>query len=468
MTSSMAKSGSSRITHMWFNGFCLVSTVLLVATVFLMPLSWVANPRLHHVSLTDTLHVGLCCRGLGDLDPGGCLVFFNDSLRGPYQGGLIAIRIGGAVYGGPDHEVTADWYGVAHRYFRWPDYVVWTLMVRLFYPVLLFSVLPAMWLIPRLVKGHRNRLLSLKRPGVMQPECNISAAAYNIGWWLESAGHKVVGPAARTTVLKYLHEGMISRGTLVRHCIRETARPVAEMRGILEGIDIDEGSAVTQDRLEEAWPEDPSERLKLAETDLECAWHRRAAILVCTRCHAPYCDDCRMTLFRRSYYMCRRCQCSNTGRRLLALIVDCFLVAYGVILPFSMAAFPAGARPPTVSYFLIVYGAIVVCVLRDAVCQGAGPGKRLMGLRVVMARDGVTPLGYGQAFVRSLPFVIPLLPIVEAIVMSGDSQVRRFGDRWAGTLVIDTPARLAKVRERIVTRLAKKGIPPCVGPPGIQ
>lgn len=458
----------SGIGRVWFNRCCIVSVTLLAATLILLPFSWVANPRLHYVSLTDTLHVGLCCRGLRDLDRGGCLVFFNDSLRGPYRGGLISVNIEGVVYGGPDHEVRADWFGVYYRYFRWPDDMVWTLMIRLFYPILLFAVLPTVWLVPRLVGGHRKRMLSLTMQRSVEPKRKMSDAGYDAGWWIESADHRILGPVARTTVLRYLQEEIISINTLVRHCTQETARPVAEMRGMLEGIDIDEGSAVTEDRLEEVWPEDPSECLKLAETDLECAWHGRAAILVCTRCHAPCCDDCQMTLFRRPYYMCRRCQCSNTRRRLLALIIDCCLLGYGVILPCSMAAFQKGAPPPPVSYFLVIYGAIIVYVLRDAICQGAGPGKRLVGLRVVMARDGVTPLGYGQAFIRFLPFVIPLFPIVEAIVMSGDCLVRRFGDRWAGTLVIDTPARLASARAKTTARLARKGIAPCVGPPNIE
>ena len=101
--------------------------------------------------------------------------------------------------------------------------------------------------------------------------------------------------------------------------------------------------------------------------------------------------------------------------------------------------------------------------MRDCALSAArGPGKRAAGLRVVQSKDGKTPLTYGQGIVRWLSQLIPILQSGRCSrVPYRDPLLRRYGDRWAGTRVIDTERKLAKDREKIARRLIKKkGIQP--------
>ena len=101
---------------------------------------------------------------------------------------------------------------------------------------------------------------------------------------------------------------------------------------------------------------------------------------------------------------------------------------------------------------------------RDSLFGGAGIGKRLAGLRVVQTKDGRTPLGYGQGVVRWLSQFIPIFNLVDAVAPYYDPLLRRYGDRWAGTRVLDSDRKLAKDRYKLARRLIKKGVqPPSAG-----
>jgi uncharacterized RDD family membrane protein YckC len=70
---------------------------------------------------------------------------------------------------------------------------------------------------------------------------------------------------------------------------------------------------------------------------------------------------------------------------------------------------------------------------------GGGPGKRLMGLRIVRSADGAYP-GYGTAFARLLAItVLSLVNIVEFISylwMIWDGEKQTWHDKIAGTYVV--------------------------------
>ena len=67
--------------------------------------------------------------------------------------------------------------------------------------------------------------------------------------------------------------------------------------------------------------------------------------------------------------------------------------------------------------------------------------------------------GLGQALVCWLPVLIPVFVLFDFSVPMRDPLMRRYGDRWAGTRVIDTESWLSQVRRRIQERLyRKKGI----------
>jgi uncharacterized RDD family membrane protein YckC len=290
---------------------------------------------------------------------------------------------------------------------------------------------------------------------------------YEIGWYIESADEEIYGPVSRRALRRFLQEKTITPNTLVRHCTQPEARPAADQPGIMEQLSLDAKGSALGDRLAEAWPRKKRDRQALAEDSLLCAWHKRPAVLVCVRCHAPYCDRCRAKPFRKQYYLCRRCQVGMHNRRFVALLVDTGILVYVPLIATVIILVALGTSPTRVPLILnlVQLGAIGLLFLRDSLFGGAGIGKRMTGLRVVQSQDGKTPLTYGQGAVRWLSQFIPIFNLVDAVAPYYDPLLRRYGDRWAGTRVLDTERKLAKDREKIARRLIKKGIqpPPKVG-----
>jgi uncharacterized RDD family membrane protein YckC len=215
---------------------------------------------------------------------------------------------------------------------------------------------------------------------------------------------------------------------------------------------------VTGDRLEELWPKRNKDRQALAESSIMCYRHSRPAVLVCTRCEAPYCSRCRSKPWRIQFYCCRRCQGNHHNRRFVGLLIDGLIYNYlplAVIIPVMSAVGGAAAQVLTYGINAVM---LVLFLFRDAMFRGAGLGKRAMGLRVVRSSDGKTTLGYGQAIVRWSSQLIPVFNLVDAFVVYRDPLLRRYGDRWAKTRVIDTPRALEKARSKARARLLKRGV----------
>lgn len=125
------------------------------------------------------------------------------------------------------------------------------------------------------------------------------------------------------------------------------------------------------------------------------------------------------------------------GSRVLAYLVDS--IVGGVL---SLIPVLGGAL--NFAYFL----------LRDGIGEGQGVGKHLLGIRVVSYPDG-RPISYRDSARRNLVFALPalllLIPvlgrimygvvmalvwIMEICLVLRDPEGRRFGDRWAGTMVV--------------------------------
>jgi hypothetical protein len=113
---------------------------------------------------------------------------------------------------------------------------------------------------------------------------------YEIGWYVESADEETYGPISRQAVRRFLEEKTITPNTLIRHCTEPEAKPAADHRDIMDKLNLDTRGTALGDRLSEAWPRKTRDRQALAEDSIPCAWHRRPAVLVCVRCHAPYCN----------------------------------------------------------------------------------------------------------------------------------------------------------------------------------
>ncbi len=276
------------------------------------------------------------------------------------------------------------------------------------------------------------------------------------GWWIESTDEEIYGPVTTATLTRFLQEGVISPNTAVRHCTDAHSAPIAD-QGFADGLSLT-GTRRTGDTLGEAWPRKSKDRLALARSDVECAYHRRPAILTCIRCLAPYCDKCQMKKKQRTYFMCRKCQASMYNRRFVAYFLDNVLFVmvptYAIGIPVMVAV---GSEVGSTVINLLSFGGAGAFLFRDAALKGAGPGKRLFGLRAVKHNDA-TPLTFGQGFVRSIAHLLPFFNLVDGSVPYRDPLQRRFGDRWGKTRVIDSEAKLDKVRAKASRKLAKKGI----------
>jgi hypothetical protein len=122
----------------FLNCAALASTGLLV---FILAISiFPPNPRDHHVSLKSNFHIGVWRRDSAL----GSLVFFNNGQWGPYSGSIMFIHSNGSVL----EPTSIGWgksWGVYYRHFQWKNGdTLWTLAVSLWYPFLLFALLPVL------------------------------------------------------------------------------------------------------------------------------------------------------------------------------------------------------------------------------------------------------------------------------------------------------------------------------------
>jgi len=128
-----------------FNIASFASAVMLAFTTALWAGAFVLDPCEHHLSITDSFHIGVL-RG-PEHSLVGRLAFFSDDM-GPYQGSIICLSDEEGRPARPIRQIKfGDACGVYYRYFHFLDTggTLWTLMVSLVYPVAAFSLLPAMW-----------------------------------------------------------------------------------------------------------------------------------------------------------------------------------------------------------------------------------------------------------------------------------------------------------------------------------
>jgi uncharacterized RDD family membrane protein YckC len=290
----------------------------------------------------------------------------------------------------------------------------------------------------------------------------ITMDPYEIGWYIESADEEMYGPVSRKSLRLFLEDKTITPNTLVRHCTQPEARPAADQPVIMDQLILDAKGSAIGDKLAEVWPRKNRDRLTLAEGTLPCAWHKKPATLVCVRCHASYCEKCRAKPFRKQFFLCRRCQANMYNRRVVALIIDniIFLTIPVIIVAVIVGFMGIAGTQAVLIINLVQYGSLALLFIRDSLFGGAGLGKRATGLRVVQSQDGKTPLTHRQGFVRWLTYFIPFFNLVDFSVPYRDPLLRRYGDRWAGTRVLDTERKLANVREKLARSLIKKGVQP--------
>src|SRR6266496_317564 len=104
---------------------------------FAMFVSYRLDMKRHGVAVTPSFHFCLF---------GGGAWFYSDEW--PYNGSIIQIN------GQPpiSRKSGLDFPGVYYRYFRFPAHTTWSLMLSLWYPIVLLAILPALWI------SHRRHL----------------------------------------------------------------------------------------------------------------------------------------------------------------------------------------------------------------------------------------------------------------------------------------------------------------------
>ena len=98
------------------------------------------------LSVTRDFHIGIW--GGFDGPPLGGVVFFNNKDYGPYRGSVIVLSGERGNSTVPPREI--GWgpaYGIYYRHFHWlgSGATLWTLVVNIAYPLVLFSIMPAVW-----------------------------------------------------------------------------------------------------------------------------------------------------------------------------------------------------------------------------------------------------------------------------------------------------------------------------------
>jgi len=166
-----------------FNALSLISAVYLLGTVNLWIWSFWADARTQSLSFANDFHVAA---------ERGRLSFFNDKDYGPYRGSIIAIvseewpmeRIFSK------HQAFGETLGIYYRYFRWADSgaVLWTLSISLIYPLILFSLLPAIWIVLRRQQiGERLMVIGQALRDSDDPRREIRLVI-RLYWWMGVLG----------------------------------------------------------------------------------------------------------------------------------------------------------------------------------------------------------------------------------------------------------------------------------------
>ncbi len=129
-----------------FSTASLVSVILLGCTILLWLAAFLPAAD-HSLSVTGDFHIGIWSGFHGS--PSGYIVFFNDKENGPYQGSMISLDGEKGNHNNP--YIKKGWgpgYGVYYCHILWPESgaTLWTLAISFAYPVVLFSILPLIWL----------------------------------------------------------------------------------------------------------------------------------------------------------------------------------------------------------------------------------------------------------------------------------------------------------------------------------
>ena len=118
-----------------------------------------------------------------------------------------------------------------------------------------------------------------------------------------------------------------------------------------------------------------------------------------------------------------------------AWVIDS-LLRLGVYMLLSLVASLLGGVGTGLALLVVFMGEWLYFAFFEAFCNGATPGKKRMGIRVVEHNGG--PLGIEAALVRNLVRFVDSFPLYGLGLISclSSAEFQRLGDRVAGTLVV--------------------------------
>ena len=148
---------------------------------------------------------------------------------------------------------------------------------------------------------------------------------------------------------------------------------------------------------------------------------------------------------------------ASVFQRFSARLVD--LLFMGVVIDVS-ASIPALPGIFVIALWFVALGYYFLC---DGIFSGQGVGKRLFGIKVVDAKTG-EPCSVGQAGLRVVIQLVPLMPLIEMVYLFVDG-VQRYGDQVAKTYVVRVnpkprPTPVENLRPIDYSRLGQTNLTP--------
>jgi uncharacterized RDD family membrane protein YckC len=134
--------------------------------------------------------------------------------------------------------------------------------------------------------------------------------------------------------------------------------------------------------------------------------------------------------------VCKKCYYKFANRRQLAFIFDNLFFRLFIILVVvgvGSLSSSSGTIDESVVFLVDVlpYLLLPIYFLKDGFA-GYSLGKLVCGVRVMNNKTGL-PGGFGMSFLRNLPIVIPIVPLIIAFQLQKGP---RWGDKWSNSKVI--------------------------------
>lgn len=134
-----------------------------------------------------------------------------------------------------------------------------------------------------------------------------------------------------------------------------------------------------------------------------------------------------------------------TGRACAYLIDGYFIPFFLTLLSCAIIITITNYLTGIIFFFLMFILPFVYFLVKDSIFKnGQSIGKMVFRKRVIDYKSK-KPCTVMQSIIRNIPMVIPFIPLIELIKLTINSENRRFGDKWANTIVVEEQGKGGKV-----------------------